>query len=209
MSRYSSTLRTFTLILVLVMVTGCSTLIPQPTSTTTDSPTSSSTPEPSPTASLTYTLTPTRTFAPTPTLRRRATRTPPPAVEGPVVGGEWWSHEQSSGTFPAPLLTFHVIACKVGPISVWAFPVPGELYVIMNAGAAPIIDGKFSYTQTGGSGSLIIAGEFSSPTTSQGTITFTKGFFLHRCHGEQGSRRTLDILTRRLTLTMTGLHPPG
>jgi hypothetical protein len=49
--------------------------------------------------------------------------------------------------------------------------------MMLNEGAAPIIDGKFSYTKIEGGGSVIVVGEFTSPTTSQGTITFTKGFF--------------------------------
>lgn len=44
-------------------------------------------------------------------------------------------------------------------------------------GAAPIIDGKFSFSKTEGEGNVIIDSEFISPTACQGIITFTKGFF--------------------------------
>lgn len=167
------------LMLTFIAVSGCSIIVPRTTFTPTATPTELATLTPSPTFTLTPSQTPTSTYTPTSTstLTELPTRTPTVTVSCLPGAGKWQSHEQSSGIFPARLLTFQVIACKAGDFEVWAFPLPGELYLMMPDGYVPIRENKFAYEKAEGEGSVIVAGEFTSPTTCQGTITFTKGFF--------------------------------
>ena len=156
-------------VLLSLLVTSCGpgqlfgpTVTPTSTPTLTPTNTPSPTITPSPTSTLTPTVTP--------------SLTPTPSCS--VKSGKWTSNEMVNGFLPGPLLTFSVRNCQVTQVQIVSFPAPGELFWMPIDTPIPILDAKFSYTDSSGMGEFTLEGTFDSEITASGTLFFPKGFLV-------------------------------
>ena len=165
------------------VLAGCAAgaqLAPTAEPSATTAPTATFTLVPSATASPTATSTLPPTPLPTATRTSRPSPTPtaiPSATPDCDIQNGTWQSEQTSGGWPAPILTFVVRNCAIDSLEIMVFPMQSELDIIQESGLAlPIVDNQWTFTRSSGAGQLTVLGIFDSPNTASGSLNYTKGY---------------------------------